>query len=234
MTTDDLIFVLEDDHEVQFVYDQILGPRYHLKMFDHLQDLQRALSSPDGRRPRVIIADLRLPDGMLTDLLKKDTELFQGCPLIIISSLDDLDVVRNCYDFGATDYLTKPFGKGELIVKLERVLLKKTEVEKNDLFKLNQSTLTVDRGDRRSAMLTMKEFQIMTLFERASGQCVSRQDVINAVWRGVTVTPKTFDVHLFNLRRKLESIDLEVRFTPPQFYRIYVLEKRLTDYVCEV
>lgn len=86
--------------------------------------------------------------------------------------------------------------------------------------KLDVVTLTVLRGPHRSPLLTSKEFRIVALLMNAEDQTLPRQDLISEVWGGMAVSPKAFDVHLSNLRKKLARINLGVAYLPPHSYRL--------------
>ncbi|MBI3541794.1 MAG: response regulator transcription factor, partial [Deltaproteobacteria bacterium] len=123
------VWILEDDEGCQFVYRQTLGHRHQLKFFSSFSSFQEALdaSTPDTA-PAVVIADLMLSDGCLIRLLpEQELRRLYELPVIMVSSIDDVDMLRFCFDLGATDYLIKPFQKAELIAKLDRVLKRKAE-----------------------------------------------------------------------------------------------------------
>lgn len=226
-----LIWTLEDDPGLRFVYDEILGFRYRLRQFETLASFENAIESLPPSYPDLLIADVRLSDGNFLNLLaSRQGAKVKRIPFLVVSLIDDLDALRLAFDEGAIDYLTKPFGRGELIVKVERILSQRTilyepdvEMDEQDGFYVDPTSLRVFRGSRCSNPLTSKEYQIFHLLSSESSNSVARNEIISRVWGKVSVTSKTLDVHLFNLRRKLAPLAMDVYRTAPNSYRLLSL-----------
>ncbi len=202
MATDKEIWILEDDEGARFVYEQTLIHRYNnLRFFTSIEDFQNTLNASE-KNPALIIADLMLDDGnFMTYLNTSKTDKLMSIPFIIVSSIDDIDALRFCFMEGALDYLTKPFKKNELIVKIENIF---TGVgRRNVTSTTNHRSLVLDGKEVEN--LTSKQKQLLSLFLNASDRVVSRDDILDDVWGDTTVHPKTVDVHLYNLRRKLHD-----------------------------
>lgn len=198
------LWILEDDRGCQFVYEQTLDHRYQTRYFRSLQDFIQALKS-EGPKPALIIADLMLSDGNFLEFLTNSESDILVIPFIIVSSVDDIDALRFCFKEGALDYLTKPFKKNELLVKIENVLVgqrKSPEV-------LTHESVMVDGVEIEG--LTTKQTQLVGLFLREDNRTVTRQSILENVWGKTNVHPKTVDVHLYNLRRKLHGYGLMIR-----------------------
>ncbi|MEW6055684.1 MAG: response regulator [Bdellovibrionota bacterium] len=122
------IWILEDDSGCRFVYEQILGIRHKVRFFQTLVEFEFALSEGQKSLPELVLADVVLEDGSFLHFLNhsQKKELL-SIPFIVVSSIDDIDALRFCFNEGAVDYLVKPFQKSELIVKVERILEKKTK-----------------------------------------------------------------------------------------------------------
>ncbi len=208
------IWVLEDDPGSRFVYAEVLSLRYNLTQFPTIKDFSSALRQ--ARRsetlPDLVVADLRLPDESFLTFMDgvEGRELMTEIPFIVVSSVDDIDALRFCFNHGAVDYITKPFGRSELVVKVERFFSNSGGI--NDVV-VDLTTLSVVFSKVRSESLTSKEFQIMSLLQQNGSRGLSRSDIIGAVWGQVKVSSKAFDVHLFNLRRKLAPLGIEIRFS---------------------
>ncbi len=200
------IWILEDDKGCQFVYEQTLDHRYKTRYFTKIADFQEALSSTE-HNPALIIADLMLDDGNFMTYLNdsKDNRLVVT-PFIIVSSIDDIDALRFCFMEGALDYLTKPFKKNELIVKIENILSGSAK-QTNSV----QSHKTMNLDGHEIESLTSKQKQLLSLFLSSPGRVVSRDDILEQVWGDTSVHPKTVDVHLYNLRRKLNEFGYIIR-----------------------
>ncbi len=223
MTDKRLIWILEDDSGCQFVLREIFELRYALRIFADLDTFSFALSDEKEPRPALFIADIRLPGrSFLTFLSSAESRIFSQIPLLVVSSVDDIDALRTCFDSGAVDFITKPFTKNELIVKVERILNQSERISSrvHREFTLDLPALKVIRGDRRTDPLTTKEFQIITILSEAPSASLSRDEIVSRVWGEVKVTSKAFDVHLYHLRKKLGAVGLEIRFNPPNRYSL--------------
>ena len=164
------IWILEDDKGCQFVYEQTLDHRYKTRYFTKIADFQEALSSTE-HNPALIIADLMLDDGNFMTYLNdsKDNRLVVT-PFIIVSSIDDIDALRFCFMEGALDYLTKPFKKNELIVKIENILSGSAK-QTNSV----QSHKTMNLDGHEIESLTSKQKQLLSLFELSRTRSVQRR-----------------------------------------------------------
>ena len=202
----DAIWILEDDEGCQFVYEQILKRDFNLIYFNTLSSFKKKVSTPLSSYPVLIIADLILPDGNFIDFLVTDSKksLAFDIPLIVVSSEDDVDTLRLCFKKGVDDYLTKPFRKNELLVKVETMLKGKSTFGGTIKPKITIDGKSIDG-------LTAKERKLLLLFLDDSKREVSRAIIIDKVWGGRVVHPKTIDVHLYNLRRKLHPYGQMIR-----------------------
>ncbi len=217
------VWVSEDDSGCQFVLREIFELRYTLSMFSELNAFRQALADEKIPRPDLVIADIRLPgQSFLSFLSSDDAKIFDQVALLVVSSVDDIDALRTCFERGAADFITKPFTKNELIVKVERILKQSARISNrvHREFILDLPGLKVIRGDMRTDPLTTKEFQIITILSEAPSASLSRDEIVSRVWGQVKVTSKAFDVHLYHLRKKLGAIGLEIRFNPPNRYSL--------------
>jgi DNA-binding response OmpR family regulator len=209
---DKAIWVLEDDKGCRFVYEQTLDHRYETRYFERIDEFSKELRAcyEKGQEylPKLIVADLMLSDGnFLTYLTDGEKEIFD-IPFIIVSSVDDIDALRFCFKEGALDYLTKPFKKNELLVKIENVLSGSLRQQPQTSEGVNKS-LNLDGVEVTS--LTAKQKQLLNLFLASDDRSVSRNDILENVWQDTSVHPKTVDVHLYNLRRKVNEYGYIIR-----------------------
>lgn len=212
LVTDKTIWILEDDKGCQFVYEQTLDHRYETRYFDRIDQFADALkdvfNNDKSKLPKMIVADLMLSDGnFLTFLTDSEREIFD-IPFIIVSSVDDIDALRFCFKEGALDYLTKPFKKNELLVKIENVL---SGVNRSRPSSEDGVMKTLDLDGVEVKGLTSKQMQLLSLFVNSDDRSVTRNDILNKVWRDTNVHPKTVDVHLYNLRRKVHEYGYLIR-----------------------
>lgn len=164
-----------------------------------------------------IILDLMLPDtdGML--LCKKIREKFH-MPILMLSAKDgDYDKILG-FEFGADDYMTKPFNTLELIARI-KAILKRTESKKEkepDTLKIGY--LTINFVERRVYVnnnevdLTAKEFDMLYLMAKNPGRVYTREDIFKYVWNEDAFDVRTIDVHIKNLREKIEEVPKDPKY----------------------
>jgi two-component system, OmpR family, KDP operon response regulator KdpE len=177
---------------------------------------QEAIAGANETKPDIIILDLGLPDieGIeVTRLLRQWTQV----PIIILtvkgSEKDKIDAL----DAGADDYLTKPFGVGELLARLRAALRRNTQSQGENTF--NIGNLKVDLLSRlvtvggQVVQLTPNEYDILRVLVTHAGKVLTHHQLLREVW-GIMYEQEFHILHvnISNLRRKIEPDP-----TRPQF-----------------
>jgi two-component system, OmpR family, KDP operon response regulator KdpE len=170
---------------------------------------REGLSLVARQRPDVIILDLGLPDLDGTEVTRLLRE-WSHAPIIILSVRDSERDKIAALDAGADDYLTKPFGVGELLARLRAALRHGSAATSNPTFTLGN--LTVDLAKRvvtRSGteiQLTPTEYALLKVFVEHAGMVVTHRQLLAEVW-GPTYRDESHMLHvnISNLRRKIED-----------------------------
>ena len=159
------------------------------------------------------IVDWMIPEVSGLDLLKKIRSEGRKIPVLLLTARDAVEDRIRGLDSGADDYLVKPFAVAELAARV-RALMRRGPDQGNQprIWRLNdlevdEFTHTVTRGTTPIS-LTGKEFQILVLLLQNLNRVVSRETLTREVWNGMrraTPLDNVIDVHLANLRRKLED-----------------------------
>lgn len=207
-TQNDSVWILEDDQDCQFVYSEILDDKYNTRYFCSISEFSSALEKGPQGRPRLILADLMLGEENFLDFLNRssDSRLLTS-PFIVVSSLDDVESLRTSFREGALDYLIKPFKKNEILVKVENILSQQSE-SKSDPVK---GAYHIELDGETIENLTAKQYELLKLFTESEDRRISRTQILESIWGGSQVHPKTIDVHLYNLRRKLHPYGHMIR-----------------------
>jgi DNA-binding response OmpR family regulator len=164
--------------------------------------------------PHIIILDLMLPgmDGYRVLRALRD-EGFEMPVLILTARGEETDKVLG-FRLGADDYVTKPCGVLELLARVAALLRRARQaeggaplaaVERFGAVEINPASRTVTRGDQPVA-LSPKEFDLLLMLVRRRGAVVSRIELLKQVWGySADVMTRTVDIHIAELRRKLED-----------------------------
>ena len=158
----------------------------------------------------VAVLDVMLPgeDGVAILKRLRSDERYREIPVIMATAKGtEFDKVQSL-DFGADDYITKPFGMMEMVSRVKAVLRRSQPKQSAPLLKLkgltldeNQHTVTID--DQR-VVLTYKEYELLRLFLSHPGMAFSREQLLQTVWNTeYAVETRTVDMHIRTLRQKL-------------------------------
>jgi two-component system, OmpR family, KDP operon response regulator KdpE len=185
----------------------------------------QALVMAGNHPPDVVIVDLGLPD---MDGVTVVTGLrgWSQVPIVVLSARDDEQAKIAALDAGADDYITKPFGIGELAARLRAALRRGTTPTAPVV---TTASFTVDLAAHRVSTangpvrLTPTEWHLLEVLIRNTGKLVTQRQLLAEIW-GPAYTNETnyLRVHLANLRRKLEPNPTRPRHLitePGQGYR---------------
>jgi two-component system, OmpR family, KDP operon response regulator KdpE len=214
-----LILVIEDEKPIQrFLRASLLSEGYHVVEAETgQQGLTMALAQP----PDLVILDLGLPD---MDGLRIIEELrsWSQVPIIILSARDQEKDKVTALDRGADDYLSKPFGVGELLARLRVALRHQARLSSQpspDASRFSVGDLLVDLEARRVFMrdqevrLTPIEYRLLITFIQHAGKVLTHRFLLKEVW-GPGHVEETHYLRVFTaaLRRKLETDPARPRY----------------------
>ncbi len=169
---------------------------------------QMALSAAAENRPDVVILDLGLPDMDGVEVTRQLREWFQS-PIVILSVRDQENDKIAALDAGADDYLTKPFGVGELMARIRVILRRAARPVDEPVYEIDD--LKVDLPRRMVTLrgqevdLTPTEYDILRVLVQHAGRVLTHRQILRDVW-GAPYETEThlLRVNMSNLRRKIE------------------------------
>ncbi|MFP1722031.1 two-component system response regulator KdpE [Lonsdalea quercina] len=201
------ILLVEDEKEIRrFVRQALEGEGCHVFEAD---TLQRGLIEAATRKPSLIILDLGLPDGNGIDYIH-DLRQWSSIPIIVLSARSDEQDKIAALDAGADDFLTKPFGIGELLARL-RVAQRRFTLSRQESPQVTFGDISVDLLDRQVTRngellhLTPTEFRLLSLLVANPGKVLTQRQLLNDVWGPNAVENSHYlRIYMGHLRQKLE------------------------------
>ncbi len=173
-------------------------------------DGHEALRRFDADRPDLVILDLAMP-GLDGIAVCEEIRRRGSTPIIVLSGEGEEAAKVEALDAGADDYVTKPFGKDELLARIRAVNRRRTGAPSAGAA---SGTLRIDRRRHEAwagddlLPLTPIEFALLDVLLRAAGDLVSHEELLQAGWRGEPdPDPLWIKPHLARLRSKLRDAD---------------------------
>jgi len=200
------VLVVDDERPIRRFLRASLGA--HGYAVSEASGGQEALSAVASERPDLVILDLGLPDldGLeVTRRLREWTQI----PILILSVREEEASKVAALDAGADDYLTKPFGAGELLARIRAVIRRASQSGTEPVYQMGD--LMVDLARRRvlvagvEADLTPTEYDLLRVLVQHAGKVLTHRHLLRQVWG----TSYELEIHLLqvnisNLRRKIE------------------------------
>jgi DNA-binding response OmpR family regulator len=208
------LLVIEDNADLAFGLKTVLEFEGH--EVEVAGDGEVGLRRAREADPSLIILDLMLPRKGGYEVLQELRAGGLRTPVLILTARSQESDLVMGFNLGADDYVTKPFSTAELVARV-RALLRRTRlapspgaesqaVERFGRVQVDPDTRTVFRNGE-PVDLTPKEFDLLLALLRRRGAVASRTELLKEVWRygNAEIMTRTVDVHIAELRRKLED-----------------------------
>jgi two-component system KDP operon response regulator KdpE len=201
------LLVIDDEAAIRrFLHSALSSAEFTLQ---EAASGHQGLSAAAAFRPDVVLLDLGLPDIDGIEVIRRIRE-WSPVPIIVLSVREREDDKVAALDAGADDYLTKPFGVGELLARI-RAALRRTQAQSVEPV-VALDDLTVDLNLRRVAVagkevqLTPNEYDLLRLFVTHAGKVLTHGQILKQIW-GIAhqEQPQVLRVTISNLRKKIES-----------------------------
>lgn len=204
------ILVVEDEPSLRQLLVDNLG--FEGFTVEAVEDGVPALAAHRARRADLIVLDLMLPQMDGFRLLQELREGRDPVPVLMLTARgSEADRVKGL-SLGADDYLVKPFSVLEFVARIKAILRRSHPVEqpsalRSGPFRFNLTAMSAERGGR-ALELTPREFRLLEILITHPGRTHSRQELVQQAWEAdARPGPRTVDVHVANLRRKLGDED---------------------------
>ena len=201
-----MILLIEDNESIiKGLTYSLEKNNYKLVSKTNIKDTKEYLKEP--REIDLIILDITLNDGDGVSLYKemiKDLNI----PTIFLTADDTEDMIVNCLELGAEDYITKPFSTKELLARIKRILLRN---QKTSIIKVKDITYDLDKliikKNNIIIELTPLELKLVNLLFLNLNKVVNRNTILDKIWEwtGNDVDDHTITVYFKRIREKIDS-----------------------------
>ncbi|MBQ4561150.1 MAG: response regulator transcription factor [Clostridia bacterium] len=211
------ILVCEDDKNIRSVVATVLETNgYQVIVAGSCAEAEMMASS---YVPDLVILDLGLPDRDGTEFIR-NARSHSGVPILVLSARTGERDKIEALDMGATDYITKPFGTGELVARVRaalRTVKSVGGVVSKGVFELNGMVIDYGRRlvtiDGEEIKLTQTEYNILDFMSHHTGQVMTYTSIINEIWGHSDLNAiKKLQVNMANLRKKMGTKPGDNRF----------------------
>ncbi|NMC57542.1 MAG: response regulator transcription factor [Eubacteriaceae bacterium] len=203
-----MIYLVEDDKNIrELVVYTLNNTGLKAQGFEKPSYFWKAM---EQKTPSAIILDIMLPEQDGLEILKKlrASVATSKIPIIMLTAKDsEFDKVTGL-DFGADDYVTKPFGMMELVARIKALMRRTEEIKQLQTYSVGE--LLVDPAKHiikacgEEVNLTYKEFELLCFLMENQDHVFSRDQLLNKIWGyDFDGESRTVDVHIRSLRQKL-------------------------------
>ncbi|MGD8106810.1 two-component system response regulator KdpE [Pantoea sp. FN0302] len=202
------VLIVEDEKEIRR-FLRVALENEALRVYDS-ETLQRGLMEAATRKPDLVILDLGLPDGDGIDFIR-DFRQWSSVPVIVLSARSEEQDKIMALDAGADDFLTKPFGVGELLARVRVALRRHTGLQTPDPV-VHFAQVQVDLAahhivrNGETLHLTPTEFRLLALLLNNPGKVLTQRQLLSHVWGPNAVEHSHYlRIYMGHLRQKLEQ-----------------------------
>ena len=210
-----VVVLIEDEPQIRRFLRTVL-PEHGYALFE-AETGKQGLVEAAVRKPDVVILDLGLPDMDGVDVVGRLREWSQVPVIVLSARAQETDKVA-ALDAGADDYVTKPFGVGELLARLRVALRRVTRSEEGSQV-FESGPLKVDLAARRVQVagsevhLTPIEYRLLTVLVRHAGKVLTHRQLLKEVWGPSHIEHSHYlRIYMAQLRKKLEEDPAQPRF----------------------
>ena len=218
-----LIYCVEDDDGIrELISCALRSGGYEVKAFPKAKPFYEEIRN---KEPSLGLLDIMLPDEdgySILSKLKKDSHT-QDVPVIMLTAKSsELDKVSGL-EMGADDYITKPFGAGELLARIRTAIrhtrtgLANETIATTGKFKSGDLEIDYDKHqvlvEGKNVGLTQNEYKIVALLGKCAGKVLTYDYIIKELWGpGTRGNNQSLRVHMANIRRKIEKSPAEPQY----------------------
>ena len=218
------ILVLEDSKDYQLMIQSSLQNHFEVSVYETVASAIEAISNKNFD---LFLLDIVLQNSSGYEVCSfiKSQEHLNHLPVIMLSSKDSIDDKLKGFDYGADDYMTKPFDFRELIARIEAHTKKQQNPEvkliKTHGFSIDISKQKFIDPDKKHIDLTRIEFKLLTYFCQNLDIVLTREMILDHAWpNDLSVGERTVDTHVSNLRKKTGQLGKKIKAVHGMGYKL--------------
>ena len=204
------ILIVEDDEKISSFLNALLEANDYQVVLAETCGLAKMMFN--SHQPDLVVLDLGLPDEDGT-VFVRDIREHSAVPIIVLSARNSEEDKVEALDYGANDYVTKPFGSAEFLARVRSMLRNTRHLLSEDFMvrgKFVLDEMVIDFETRKLYLndveikLTQTEFNIMTVLSEHCGKVLTYAAIVNAIWGYPDAgSIKKLQVNMANIRKKL-------------------------------
>ena len=219
------ILIIEDDKDINEMLTKLLTNNNY-NVLNAYSGTEGVLVHNDNID--LILLDLMLP-GKNGEEIIRELKNKNNVPVIVMSTIQDIDKKVDLFDLGANDYITKPFHNDELLARIKVQLRDKNNTISNILkFKdveLNKVNFTVNCNNKEVAF-TKKEFELLKLLMENENQTLTKSMIFDSIWNDEnSADDNTLNVHISKIKNKLKECNPDEEYIETVWSIGYRLKK---------
>ncbi|MBW9151169.1 response regulator transcription factor [Clostridium estertheticum] len=205
------VLIIEDDLKLKKYMQEYLNAYDYKTIL--LNDFDNVLEDVQHIEPNLIILDINLPtfDGFyFLKIIRNKSNV----PVIIVSARSEEGEQIRGMELGADDYITKPFGMGILLAKVNAVLRRTNNVVATEDFNICGLTLNSDSMrlmfEEKIVDLSKNEYKLLKLFMSNCGKVITREELLETLWDDTDfIDDNTLTVNITRVKKKLKDLEVE-------------------------
>jgi len=201
------VLIIEDEKELSEVISSYLTDAGYT--CEQASNLERAVDKISIYEYDILLLDIGLPDGNGLDLINTIKQFQSKTGIIIVSAKNSLDDKITGLDYGADDYMTKPFQLSELNSRIKAVL-RRRHFDGSNMIQFNELTVDIESKtalvDQQPLTLTRKEYELLLFFMVNKNRLLTKEAIAEHLWGDNIDLADNFDfiyTHINNLRKKI-------------------------------
>ena len=201
------ILIIEDEQNLAKTIKQCLSDNYDVEIAN--DGYEGYMLARNGIYD-VLILDLMLPEMSGYDVLKKIREESVNTPVLILSAKDGIDDKVKGFNYGADDYMVKPFEREELLARIEAILRRTNKLYKNEILKFKDMELNIKNRNvtigGEKVELYGKQYDILEYLLNTQNTIITKEQIFDKIWGfNSDTTTNVVEVYASGLRKILKQ-----------------------------